>query len=67
MIKSLTAIAILAVSISACTTRIDEHGERYRNDEIRVIRDDGYYRDGYRDDNHNGNFCPPGHAKKGWC
>lgn len=68
MIKATIATAVLALSLSACTGRVDEHGARYRTDEIRVERYNHYdHYDGYPYDKKGRYHCPPGHAKKGWC
>lgn len=64
MIKTFTLSVLLAASLSACTTRVDEHGVRTHTDDIRIERQ-GYYYDGYPYP--AGRKCPPGHHMKGWC
>ena len=47
------ALFVVVSGVSACRTTIDD-------DRVTVYTD-------HRDGPHDGNFCPPGHAKKGWC
>lgn len=53
-IMTLTAVSLICVcGLAACKTTVQD-GSR------KVIIDDNH-------NNHDGYFCPPGHAKKGWC
>jgi len=69
MIKATIATAVLALSLSACTGRVDEHGVRYKTDDVRVERNEYYDHDydGYPYHKKADGFCPPGQAKKGRC
>ena len=69
--------AILAFGLSACTTYIDETGERHselndipatshRYDHYNErLGEHGY--DGYPYDKMRDKHCSPGHVKKSWC
>ncbi len=46
------------LSLSACITTVDDVS--VKTDEYSVRVQSNNNPDGY-------NFCPPGHAKKGWC
>ena len=52
----LSLMIVATATLSACKTTADTRKDVYSVDL------DG--NDQYRG---NGNFCPPGHAKKGWC
>tara|TARA_B100001167_G_C16615768_1_gene232558 strand:+ start:232 stop:411 length:180 start_codon:yes stop_codon:yes gene_type:complete len=52
-----TLCVVTMAGLSACKTTADT-----RNDKYSIDLDNDHYR--Y---NGGGNFCPPGHAKKGWC
>lgn len=54
-----TVLILSLLTVTACTARV--HGEP----DVRV-KGDGYTVE-IGDGHHNGKFCPPGHAKKGWC
>ncbi len=49
-------ICLFALPLTACKTTAQD-GDR------RISVEDGYHKDAP----HDGKFCPPGHAKKGWC
>lgn len=60
MIKQLTITTLIALSLTACNV----DGARVHGDGYSVeVEGDGHYHDHHR----GGKFCPPGHAKKGWC
>ncbi|GAA3546741.1 hypothetical protein [Zobellella aerophila] len=61
--KSLLAVVVMALGLSACTTTLGVRDAeiRTRDATIRVSDGDYHHHDGY------GTFCPPGQAKKGRC
>ena len=63
MLKTLAALAILGLMLTACQTTIegDTPKTTVETDGVKVIIGDDDRRSG------NGSFCPPGQAKKGWC
>lgn len=52
-IFALMLLSVSAFALPACQTSADLKNDRYSVD--------------LDDDRHDGSFCPPGHAKKGWC
>lgn len=56
MYRSVVVVLILALSVGCQLTRVE--GE-VKDVEVKVGTKDS--------DRSDGKFCPPGHAKKGWC
>ncbi len=59
--KHWTIILLACLSLSACQTTV-----KGKSPDIKV-KGDGYELEIEGDRDRDREFCPPGHAKKGWC